>query len=398
MAATAQRGIPRILYLGAFATMADRFAVAPLLIPIAASFHVSLAAVSGAASLYYLAYGLMPPLYGVLSDRFGRVRVIRAALVGTALADVLSALSPNLTALLVARFVTGGIACGVFPTTLVYLADRFPFKVRQHAITNVLVFVALGTTAGTLGAGITALVLSWRYFFLIPGAIALAVAIALRGLPESLLMRSSQKPFEQVGTVLRHGWAVFVLLLAVPVGAVMFGFVTYLAPALEANGQSSAIAGVVVASYGVSVLLCTRVFGYVARFVPAALILAGGAALLVTGYLIAGATQTVVAILAPSVLAGGAYAFMQSTFQTWATDVVPEARGTATALFATAIFAGAALATAGVAGLASTHQYSSLFVIAAIATLPVLIVGSLARWRYPGSEPIDQAQRGSQIG
>jgi len=124
--------------------MADRFAVAPLLIPIAASFHVSLAAVSGAASLYYLAYGLMPPLYGVLSDRFGRVRVIRAALVGTALADALSALSPNLTALLIARFVTGGIACGVFPTTLVYLGDRFPFKVRQHAITNVLVFVALG--------------------------------------------------------------------------------------------------------------------------------------------------------------------------------------------------------------------------------------------------------------
>ena len=162
MAAPAQRGGPRLLYLGPFATMADRFAVAPLLIPIAASFHVSLAAVSGAASLYYLAYGLMPPLYGVLSDRFGRVRVIRVALVGTALADLISALSPNLTALLVARFITGGIACGVFPTTLVYLADRFPFKLRQQAITNVLVFVALGTTAGSLGAGLTAHLLSWR--------------------------------------------------------------------------------------------------------------------------------------------------------------------------------------------------------------------------------------------
>ncbi len=398
MAATAQRGVPRLLYLGAFATMADRFAVAPLLIPIAASFQVSLAAVSGAASLYYLAYGLMPPVYGVLSDRFGRVRVIRAALAGTALADVLSALSPNLTALLVARFVTGGIACGVFPTTLVYLADRFPFKVRQHAITNVLVFVALGTTAGTLGAGLTAHLLSWRYFFLIPGAIALAVAIALQGMPESLLTRSSQNPLEQVATVLRHGWAVFVLLLAVLNGAVMFGFVTYLAPALEANGQSPAIAGAVVASYGISVLFCTRVFGYVARRTPAALILAGGAAMLMVGYLVAGSTQSVASILAASVLAGGAYAFMQSTFQTWATDVVPEARGTATSLFATAIFAGAALATSGVAGLASANRYSSLFVIAAIVTLPVLIVGSLARWRYPGSDAIDDAAPSPQIG
>ncbi len=368
--------------------MADRFAVAPLLIPMAASFHVSLVAVSGVASLYYLAYGLMPTLYGVLADRFGRVRVIRVALVGTALADALSALSPNLTALLVARFVTGGIACGVFPTTLVYLADRFPFKVRQQAIANVLVFVALGTTAGTLGAGLTAHASSWRFFFLIPGAIALAVAIGLRGMPESLLARSSQNPLKQVATVVRHGWAVLVLALSVINGAVMFGFVTYLAPALEANGQSPAIAGVVVASYGVSVLVCTRAFGYVARRTPAALILAGGATMLLIGYAIAGATQSVVTILAASLLAGGAYAFMQSTFQTWATDVVPEARGTATALFATAIFTGAALATSAVAGLASANRYSTLFVIAALVTMPVLIFGSLARWRYPGSDAI----------
>jgi predicted MFS family arabinose efflux permease len=397
LAATAQGRVPRILYFGAFATMADRFAVAPLLIPIAAGFHVSLAAVSGAASLYYLAYGLMPTLYGVLSDRFGRVRVIRAALVGTALADLLSALSPNLTALLVARFVTGGIACGVFPTTLVYLADRFPFKVRQQAIANVLIFVALGTTAGTLGAGITAHVLSWRYFFLIPGAIALAVAVGLRGMPESLLARSSQNPLQQVATVLRRGWAVLVLLLAVLNGAAMFGIVTYLAPALEANGQSPAIAGVVVASYGVSVVACTRVFGFVARRIPAALILAGGAGMLMIGYLVAASGQSVAAILTTSVLAGGAYAFMQSTFQTWATDVVPEARGTSTALFATAIFTGAALATSAVAGLASANRYSNVFLVGALVTLPVLIVGSLARWRYPGSDALVDAQPTGQV-
>lgn len=386
MEAAAQRGVPRLLYLGPFATMTDRFAVAPLLIPMASTFHISLAAVSGVASLYYLAYGLLPTLYGVLSDRFGRVRIIRAALVGTALADLLSTLAPNLTALLVARFVTGGIACGVMPTTLVYLGDRFPFKVRQQAITNVLVFVALGTTAGTLGAGLTAHVFSWRFFFLIPGAIALAVAIGLHRMPESLLTRSRQNPLEQVVRVLRSGWAVFVLALSVLNGAVMFGIVTYLAPALEANGQSPAITGVVVASYGVSVLLCTRIFAYVARHTSAPLLLAGGAGMLLIGYAIAAASQSVAAILAASVLAGGAYAFMQSTFQTWATDVVPQARGTATALFATAIFTGAALATSAVAGLASANRYSTLFLIGALVTLPVLIVGSLARWRYPGSD------------
>jgi len=390
--------VPRVLYIGPFAVMADRFAVAPLLIPMAVSFHVSLAAVSGVASLYYLAYGLMPPVYGVLADRFGRVRVIRGALFGTAVADILSVVSPNLTFLLVARFITGGIACGVMPATLVYLGDRFPFTVRQQAITNVLVFVALGTAAGTLGAGLTANVLNWRVFFLIPGAIALAVAIALGRVPESLVTRSTQNPFEQVAGVLRHGWALFLLAVAVLVGAVMFGFVTYLAPALEANGQSPAIAGAVVGSYGLSVLICTRAFRYVARRTPAALILAAGAAMLLIGYLVAAAAQSVPAILTASVLAGGAYAFMQSTFQTWATDVVPEARATAASLFATAIFAGAALAASAVAGLASAHRYTNLFLIGAIVTLPVLIIGTLGRWRYPGSDANDAATPSPQLG
>ena len=75
-----------LLYLGPFATMADRFAVAPLLIPIALGFHVSLAVVSAVASLYYLAYGLLPSLWGLLSDRLGRVPILRLTLAGTAVA------------------------------------------------------------------------------------------------------------------------------------------------------------------------------------------------------------------------------------------------------------------------------------------------------------------------
>ena len=381
-----------LLSLGPFATMADRFAVAPLLIPMAVSLHVTLAVASGAASLYYLAYGLMPALWGVLSDRLGRVHIMRLTLAGTAVADVLAAVAPNLTILLIARFVTGGLACGVMPTTLVYIGDRYPFTVRQQAITRVLVFVALGTAAGTIGAGLAAHLLSWRVFFLFPAVIMAALAIALGRVPESLSVRSSQNPLQQIASVLGNRWAAFLLALSVLVGAVMFGFVTYLAPALEASGQSPAIAGLVVGSYGLSVLLSTRIFRPVARRVSVPIILAGGAAMLLLGFVIAAAGQSLPRILLASVLAGGAYVFMQSTFQTWATDVVPQARGTSAALFATAIFTGAAIATSSVAGLASAHRYSPLFLIAAIVTAPVLIGGTFGRWRYPGSDVVGAAQ------
>src|SRR5436309_611781 len=131
MGVAADFRLSRLFYLGPFITMMDRYCIAPMLIPIAVSLGVPLSAAAGVATWYYLAYGLMPPVYGLLSDRFGRVRVIRAALAGLALSDTLAALAPNLTGLTIARAATGAIACGVLPISLVYLGDRFAFAVRQ---------------------------------------------------------------------------------------------------------------------------------------------------------------------------------------------------------------------------------------------------------------------------
>jgi predicted MFS family arabinose efflux permease len=189
----------------------------------------------------------------------------------------------------------------------------------------------------------------------------------------------------QIGRVLAHHWALLLFGMLLVEGAVMLGFVTFLAPALEAHGQSAAIAGLVVASYGIAVLASTQAFKGIARRMPAPVVLAGGGVMLCAGFTIAAIDQGIVPILAASLLAGGAYVFMHSTFQTWATDVVPEARGTATALAAMAIFFGAAIATSGAAGLANAHNYRALFIVGAALTVPVLVVGTLARARYSGS-------------
>ena len=81
----------RLLQVAAFFSSFDRFAVAPMLVTIAASLGVSLSAVTATASLYYLLYGGMQPVWGMLSDRVGRVRVMRLALMGATVAGVVSA-------------------------------------------------------------------------------------------------------------------------------------------------------------------------------------------------------------------------------------------------------------------------------------------------------------------
>lgn len=70
---------------------------------------------------------------------------------------------------------------------------------------------------------------------------------------------------------------------------------------------------------------------------------------------------------------------LNSTLQTWATEVLPEARATVVSFFAGAVFAGSGVATAVAAPLAEDGSFGLLFAIAALTAIPLGIVGTLAR-------------------
>jgi len=392
-----ERGF-RLLYLGPFISYGDRFAIAPLLVSISRDLERPLGAVTGVASVYFLLYGLIQPVFGVLSDRVGRVRVMRLALLGLGLGNLAAAAAPSLGVLIVAKGAAGAFAGGILPTSLVYVGDKVAFGRRQHVIANVLSAGAVGTVLASVGAGLLGRFSTWRLVFVIPAVLALGLALLLSRLPESLGEERGAGPLTQVRRVARHPWALFLFALATAEGAVVLGFLTFLAPALEARGQSSAVAGSVVAAYGVAVFAAMQlVKRLVARTSasPPRLIAVGGA-LLLLAYLAVAVDQAVPNVLLASVLIGTAFAFLHSTLQTWATEVAPEARGTAISFFVTGVFTGAALGTAAVRGLADDERYRTLFLVAAALTVPVAAVAALARARFarPGrAHPPARADR-----
>ena len=375
----------RLLSAGPLVTMIDRFAVAPVLIPIAIDFHAPVGAVAIAATAYYLAYGLAQPFWGFASDRVGRIRVIRISLAATAAACTLTAVAPNLDFLIAARIIAGASVCTVLPTALVYIGDVIPFNRRHAVIADVLAAVAIGTAAGSLGGGLFAHYLSWRLIFVFAAVLAAILAVAMGRLPESDARRSIGGPFAQLRQAVHRPWARFLILFAIPEGAMVLGFLVYFAPALESTGTNAAVAGLVVATYGATVLAGTRVVRRVAARIPAWVPISVGGAMGVVGYLVAAADQHVVAILLASVMIGGCYAIFHSTMQAWATDIAPEVRGTAAALFVTSAFTGGAIGSALGALLAQEHQYGRLFLGAAALSVPVVIIAALTRARYPGS-------------
>jgi predicted MFS family arabinose efflux permease len=146
--------------------------------------------------------------------------------------------------------------------------------------------------------------------------------------------------------------------------------------------MSAAWAGALVGLYGVGILVFTRIVKRLTRRRPAWALLTVGGVLMGTGYLVAAFGQAALAIGATAVLLGGGWAFMHSTLQTWSTTVTPEARGSAVAVFAAALFVGSAVAAALAGPLAQSGRYGLLFGAAALTTIPLTTAGAIARRRY----------------
>jgi predicted MFS family arabinose efflux permease len=375
---------PRALVAACFLSNFDRFTIGPVLFAVAAGLQVRLGATAAVASGYAVAYGLSQPLWGMLSDRFGRVRILSGALIAAAVTGLLSALMPSLWPLIVVRTIAGACFGAIIPTALTYIGDTTPVTRRQGALSDVMSVLGIGTALAATFGGVIAQVAGWRLVFALPAAAAIVVAIVLRKLPEPARVPAAPdgRPRRPLVTVLRERWAYVVMGLGFVEGAVLLGCLTFLAPALQNDGLSAARAGAIAGLYGVGVLVFTRVVKRIANYRPAWALIGVGGLLVGAGYLLAAAGQTVGAIAITGVLLGAGWAFMHSTLQTWATTVVPEARGTGVAMFAAALFVGSAVASALGGSLADSGDYGLLFGAAALTTIPLTAAGVLARSRY----------------
>jgi predicted MFS family arabinose efflux permease len=184
--------------------------------------------------------------------------------------------------------------------------------------------------------------------------------------------------------VVRHRWALVVFALVFVEGAVLLGVLTYLAPAVQGIGASTAVAGLVAASFGVSALAWTRLVRLlVGRLAPAALAGVGGA-MLVAGWAVPATRVHVATVLGAGLLLGGSWAFLHTTLQAWVTEVVPGERATAVALFAALLFLGASAGTALAAPLADAGAFDTMFRIALVVAVPLSLAAAVARRRYGG--------------
>jgi MFS transporter, DHA1 family, multidrug resistance protein len=124
--------------------------------------------------------------FGVLSDRFGRLAILRIGFPLYIVGGLAATVAPTLTLMYVARFIAGMGASAVFMTTIAGVRDRFVGDRMAHTMSLILtIFLFTPIFAPFLGIAIMS-VASWRMVFLTPPVFAAAVFLWSFRLHESL--------------------------------------------------------------------------------------------------------------------------------------------------------------------------------------------------------------------
>ncbi|MCX4460957.1 MFS transporter (plasmid) [Streptomyces sp. NBC_01340] len=359
-----------------FLSFYDRFATAPMLVLLAEEEGTSLDGAVQLVTSYVLLYALGQPIWGLLADRLGRLRVLRLALVGTLLGSAASVAAPGFAALLVIRAMTGLFVGSLFPSMLTIVGDSYTGAARAREISSLQTFTALGTTAATLAAGGLAAWLDWRVVFALTAAGAALSLVLLRRV-RFPAVKGARREVRSAFTA----WPVWTYVLGLLEGAILLGILTYIVPALERDGLSTALAGAVGATYGAGIIGGAYLARQVVARIGRTSMIAIGSSTLFVAFLLASLSQGVTALTTTSVLIGTSNAFLHSSLQGWATDVAPGARATTVSLFVASVFLGSSAATGLTAGL-TRNGYGSVFTATCVATvvLAVLAVGSHVLW------------------
>lgn len=123
---------------------------------------------------------------GGLADKFGRRTVFAATLVTYSIATALCAFAPNLTWLLVFRFIVGLGLGGQLPVAVTLVSEYVPAHVRGRFIVLLESFWGLGWLVAALVSYFLIPKFGWHAAFLVGGLPALYIFIILKKVPESI--------------------------------------------------------------------------------------------------------------------------------------------------------------------------------------------------------------------
>ncbi len=369
-----------LLAVAAFAAQAMVRSTDSLLPQIASDLNVTVGAASAIVTFYLLAHGSVQLIIGPIGDRFGKYLCVSIAAAFSTLMVIACGLAPTLPMLVAARLACGLATGWIIPFAMAFIGDVIPYERRQHVLGTFLSGQILGQMFGQAAGGVLGDYFGWRNVFFI---LAAMLAIATLGLLFELWrnpITHARNTTAQRGhgfvsdysAVLRAPWARTVILMAFIESGAMFGAFTYVGADLHLRfGVSFTLVGLFVGTFAVGGLIYSlSVRAMVNRLGQVGLAVGGGGLLALAFTVLAFAPHYWIAPLAIVCIGLGFYMF-HNTLQVNATQMTPQARGTAVAIFSSALYLGQTVGVAS-AGIVFDRFTAVPVFLSAAAILAIL--------------------------
>ncbi|HWT82672.1 MAG TPA: MFS transporter [Candidatus Methylomirabilis sp.] len=358
-----------LLFALAFLISVDLRILAPVLPSISESLGCTAGTVGFAMTSYSLAYGTGQLFYGPLSDRLGRIAVVRAAGLGFSVCTILASLSVTPWQFIIARLLTGAFAGSVNPLTLVFIGDTVEYHRRQVVLGRFSVVTSAALAFSASIGGLVAYFVSWR---LMLAGYALLALIPV-GLMWRLGPEEGKRPIIAPARAARFTDFLFdrraqLVYIAVAIeGFLLWGGATYLGSfATVRHGLDQFNVGLLIALFGVGIMTGGLLVGAARRWLSEGMLAGIGGASMGVAYLILIPRWPWPGFALSMFGLGLGYAGLHTTLQLRGTEISPTARGKAFSLFAFTLFGGIAVGTAVLAPLVDGGHYEVLFAIAGV--------------------------------
>jgi predicted MFS family arabinose efflux permease len=336
--------------------------------------------------VFSVAYGATQVAFGPLGDRFGKLRVIAFASLGSAVATLACVLAPGYWGLVIARLVAGGMCGAIIPMAMAWIGDVVPYEHRQAVIARFLLGQIVGLGAGASVGGIAADQALWRWpfaaitvWFLIVGVLLLA---ASRNDP--VPRRAGQGNFRELLRVLEVRWARVVLLTVGIEGVLVMGAFAFVPTHLhEARGFPLAASGLAMLGFAAGgVFFAVFARSIIARLGEVRLAI-GGTLLLAAGMALVAWTPVWLAAPVGCLVSGLGFYMLHNTLQANGTEMAPERRGAGMALFASMLFLGQSIGVALAGAAAEAAGAVVPIAVAAALIIPLGLAFARASHRRP---------------
>ncbi|WP_419237710.1 purine nucleoside transporter PunC [Photobacterium leiognathi subsp. mandapamensis] len=157
------------MYLPAFETIRADFATSQSLIGLS-------------LSVFLLGMALGQLVYGPLSDRIGRIKVLVGGIALFSVASIACSFAPNIEVFLLARFAQALGACSATVIWQAVVVDRYEGKTSERVFATIMPLVALSPALAPLLGALLEHNLGWRSIFI--ALVAFGVVLAMLTLKE----------------------------------------------------------------------------------------------------------------------------------------------------------------------------------------------------------------------